>query len=190
MSEERPVLVDASVFITLARLDEVSALTNARGRLIVPKPVEREITSDIADRALSASIENGRIEVFDAGSAPLGSAASHLGHDFQEDDSMGDNHAEVDGDIALLGLALQQRESDDRDEPPLVVTDDKPLRNTCKALSIPIAGSIGVLVRAVERGDLDAEEAKASLEAMDGVGARLSASLYREALSLIEDADE
>lgn len=191
MSDERTVLVDASVFITLARLDEIPALTNVRGQLIIPKPVEREITSDVAVRALSARVDTDEIKVVDAGLAPLGSAAAHLGRELAKDDVMGHNHSEVEGDIALLGLALQQVESNDgNDEPPLVVTDNKPLRNTCKALSIPVAGSIGILVRAVERGDINPEEAKLSLEAMDGVGARMSASLYREARRLIEDAGE
>lgn len=191
MSDERTVLVDASVFITLARLDDLQALTNVRGQLIVPKPVEREITSDVAVRALSARIDTDEITVVDAGLAPLRSAAAHLGRELAEDDIMGHKHSEVDGDIALLGLALQRVESDDgHDERPIVVTDDKPLRKTCKALSIPVAGSIGILVRAVERGDLTPEEAKSSLEAMDDVGARMSASLYREARRLIEDAGE
>lgn len=191
MSDERTVLVDASVFITLVRLDNISTLTNVRGRLIIPKPVEREITSDLADQALSARIDNDEIDVVDVGLAPIRSAAAHLGRELTKDDIMGHKHSEVEGDIALLGLALQQVESDNHiDEPPLVVTDDKPLRNTCKALSIPVAGSIGILVRAVERGDIHPEEAKSSLEAMDDVGARMSASLYREALTLIEDAGE
>lgn len=189
MSDERSVLVDASVVITLARLDDLQALTNVRGQLIVPKPVEREITSDVAARALAARIDTNEITVGDAGLAQLRSAAAHLGRELAEDDIMGHKHSEVDGDIALLGLALQVVESDNgTDVRPIVVTDDKPLRNTCKALSIPVAGSIGILVRAVERGDLPPEEAKSSLEAMDDVGARMSASLYREARRLIEDA--
>lgn len=70
----------------------------------------------------------------------------------------------------------------------VVVTDDRPLRETCKALSIPVSGPTGVLVRAVERGDLTPDDAKDALLAMDEVGARLSASLLRRAERLIDDA--
>lgn len=75
-----------------------------------------------------------------------------------------------------------------RNDRPVVITDDKPLRQTCKALSILISGSIGVLIRAVERGECTAEDAKQTLYAMDEVGARLSASLVKRAEQLIDDA--
>lgn len=88
------------------------------------------------------------------------------------------------GDTELLGWAISMSGIN------VVVTDDKPLRKTCKAFSIPVSGSIGVLVRAVERGGLDADVAKDKLYAMDEVGARLSASLIKRAESLIEEAEK
>lgn len=53
------------------------------------------------------------------------------------------------GDVALLGEALERSER-------VIVSDDKPLREACKTLSIPVSGSIGVPIRAVERGELNA----------------------------------
>jgi len=44
-----------------------------------------------------------------------------------------------------------------------------------------LSGSVGVLVRAVERGDIEQKEAKQKLYAMDEVGARSSASSVRKA---------
>lgn len=89
--------------------------------------------------------------------------------------------ADSSGDIALLADALTVPDS-------VVVTDDDPLRKTCKAPSIPIAGTTGVLVRAVERGELDEQRAKDVLYAMDEVGARSSVSLVDRAERLIEEA--
>lgn len=100
-----------------------------------------------------------------------------------------ENNSDVDGDTALLGAALGFLDGEHYDE-IIVLTDDKPLRKTCKALGVPISGSIGVVIAAVERGDLDPDEAKDTLVAMDEVGARLSARSLRKAERLIADAAE
>ena len=189
MSEERTVLVDASVFIRLAELNQIPSLVGVRGRIVVPEQVQNEITSSVAQEALSARVDDS-IEVVEiAGLGPLQTAASHLGKDLSTEDTRGQRHRTVEGDIALLGIALLREEpAAEAYSEVLVLTDDKPLRKTCKTLSIPVSGSIGVLVRAVERGDLDPEDAKTALEAMDEVGARLSASLLRRAERLIDNA--
>jgi len=92
--------------------------------------------------------------------------------------------AATEGDVALLAYALAFDDRDDRG--PVVVTDDKPLRVTCEALSVPLSGSVGVLVRAVERGDIEQKEAKQKLYAMDEVGAGSSASSVRKAERMID----
>lgn len=83
--------------------------------------------------------------------------------------------------MALLALGLTMGG-------PMVVTDDKPLQKTCKALGVPLSGSIGVVVAAVERDAIEPAEAKRLLIAMDEVGARLSARLLRKAERLIDEA--
>lgn len=183
--EERTVLVDASVIITLARVDALAALYRIPDDVAVPDTVRNEVTVDPAVTTLSNAIKAGAIEhvhlhyeLFDA---PM--AASHLGKDLEQDDLMGYGHLEIEGDIALLAIAMEW-------DGCVVVTDDKPLRKSCKALSIPVSGSIGVLIRAVERGDLQAEVAMDKLYAMDEVGARLSASLIKRAEKMIEEASD
>lgn len=105
----------------------------------------------------------------------VGVATEQLGRDLSADS--------LAGDVASLAHALG---ADD----PVVVTDDKPLRKTCKALGVPVSGSMGVVIAAVERGDLDPNEAKDALVSMDEVGARLSARLLRKAERLIDEAAE
>jgi predicted nucleic acid-binding protein len=87
------------------------------------------------------------------------------------------------GDIALLASALES-------SPVVVVTDDKPVRRACRALGVPLSGSIGVVIAAVERGDMERNEAKDTLVAMDEIGARLSARLLRRAERLVDAAAE
>lgn len=173
----RVLLVDASVFITLTEINELDALYGLDGTITVPELVRDEISDDPANAALERAIDHGDAVVHAAEGTKQSTfeqAAEHLGEDERE--------AEWPGDVALLALALGE-------DATVVITDDKPLRKTCKALSIPVSGSIGVLVRAVERGTLDASEAKRALVAMDEVGARLSARLFRRAERLIDDAD-
>lgn len=172
--ENRVLLVDASVFITLSEVRAVETLWNATGEVVVPAAVVSEVTDEPATSTLEGGRERESIRVARADSG-IPDARAHLGLD-----SVGER---VSGDVALLALALNRTNA-------VVVPDDKPLRQTCKALSIPVSGSIGVIVRAVERGDLGPDEAKDTLYAMDEVGARLSASLVRRAEQLIDEAVE
>lgn len=176
MSGEPVALVDASVFIRLARIDEVSLLRGLSPEPVIPVTVDQEITEDPAAAALEAVVAEPPRWLRIAGHPDeehIERAASHLGRGVDPK-----NH---NGDVMLLAHALSADE-------PVVLTDDKPLRKTCKALSIPVSGSIGVLIRAVEREDIDAGEAKDALYAMDEVGARLSASLVKRAEQMIDEA--
>ena len=187
MSADRTLLVDASVLITLSDVDAADALLETPGTVVVPEPVANEITDDPAATVLSGARDE-HLETWDVGLAPVETAASHLGRDLSDEAREGDGHAKIEGDIGLLALALL-RDHPERDlDSPVVVTDDKPLRETCQALSIPVSGSLGVLVRAVERGDIEPAEAKEKLYAMDRAGAHLSASLVKRAEQLLDDA--
>ena len=173
----RRVFVDASVFITLAEIGKVELLRGIEGDFVMPAAVREEIVDGLTVGALERAVDDsgwlGLVENPTATDIEL--AAGQLGRD--------DSAESLAGDTALLAHALVADE-------PLVVTDDKPLRKTCKALGIPISGSIGVVIAAVERGDLKPDEAKDALVSMDEVGARLSARLLRKAERLIDEAAE
>lgn len=195
-TQERTLLVDASVFITLSEVEALDALFDTRGKVAVPKHIEDEIKTEPPKSSLSRGIKDGRIQKWPTaiGPQPFVRAGKHLGKDISEDDVLGKGHLSVEGDTALLSLAISPDINEGVGHPipesPIVVTDDKPLRETCNALSIPVSGSIGVLIRAAERGDVDPDEATDKLYAMDEVGARLSASLVRRAERLIAEAAE
>lgn len=184
MTDERTLLVDASTFITLAEIGSCELLYQTRGRIAVPAAVRREITDEPAKSELHRAIRSddlyGLESPSDEGIHPEAyeRAREHLDRSAR---APGEESNWI-GDVALLGEALERSDV-------VVVTDDKPLRDTCKALSIPVSGSIGILVSSVERGDVTAEDAKDALLAMDEVGTRLSARLLRRAERLIEDAE-
>ena len=201
----RQLFVDASVFITLAEIDYVDLLDALDGKVVVPRAVADEISDEPAASHLEAANEDW-LRIADAlehlGREPVEHAASHLdadirvgseddandsdgdGHDPEGDSDDSDDDAnDFEGDVALLAFGTTA-------EDPVVVTDDKPLRKACKALGVSLSGSIGVLIAAVERGSLEADEAKDALVAMDEVGARLSARLLRRAERLIDRTTE
>jgi predicted nucleic acid-binding protein len=193
---EKRLFVDASVFITLAETDYVDLLDALDGEVVVPRAVAEEIVDEPAASHLDAANDDW-LSIADAvectSMETVEHAASHLGIDPTDSgpgptDSGSEptgsgSELDFEGDVALLAFGTAA-------ENPVVVTDDKPLRDACKALSVPLSGSIGVLVAAVERGRLDPDEAKEALVAMDEVGARLSARLLRRAEKLVEQAAE
>lgn len=172
---DRRFLLDASAFITLAGIEAADLLDELPGTVEIPETVAREIEDDPATTALQAAERTGRIERASPPSeAATETARQHLG---------APGTGEPSGDMALLAGALEVKEA-------VVITDDKPLRKACKALGIPLSGSIGVVIAAVERGELDPDKAKELLVAMDEVGARLSARLLRRAERLIDAASD
>jgi predicted nucleic acid-binding protein len=179
---ERTLLVDASVVIRLTEIGELSLLDGIDGRVVVPQSVEREVNDDPAATRLSEIVDGDDWGAL--ADAPddqsLSTAGVHLGKERVDSDGDGG----VEGDVALLAHAMETSGE------TVVVSDDRPLRETCKALSVPVSGSLGVLIRAVECDELGAETARDRLYAMDEVGARLSASLIRRAERLIDEASE
>ena len=189
---ERTRLIDASVFITLAEIDALDSLESLEGALIVPSAVRREVSSEPAKAQLERLVAAGTISETDwfQWSEKRGipgervAAATHLGTNPDAAvDTIDGQQVLVDGDVALLSLARSM-------EDVVVVSDDKPLRKTCKSQSIPVSGCIAVLVHAVESGQYTPKKAKEKLYAMDEVGARLSASLVKRAERLIDDASD
>ena len=172
----RRVLVDVSAFITLAEIGHVGLLRGIDGQIEIPAVVQGEIVDGPAAGALERGTSQDPRWIrtcSDPDQKDVAFASEQLGME-----AVGER---THGDVALLAHAIGV-------DDPVVVTDDNPLRKTCKALGIPLSGSIGVVIAAVERGDLDPEAAKAALVAMDEVGARLSARLLRRAERLIDAA--
>ncbi|MFC6861965.1 DUF3368 domain-containing protein [Halomicroarcula sp. GCM10025817] len=198
-SDPRTLFVDASVFITLAAIDAVELLSSLRGESVVPTAVRAEVRDDPARTQLATLLDEnaperatGDVRAVDVYSTALemdaadvyDDSARRLGKDPDETVRTGPaTPASTDGDVALLTAARLT-------DTAVILTDDKPLRNTCQSLSIPVSGTIGILVRAVETGALEPNEAKTKLYAMDDVGARLSASLVRRAETLLDDAGD
>jgi predicted nucleic acid-binding protein len=165
------LLLNASVFITLAEIDSLRLLNELGGDVVVPELVADEIQDEPARTELRDA-QKEWIDVEPADQRRIEESTKRLGRE-----------GKPRGDAAVLALSSKYEDA-------VVVTDDKPLRDTCKALGVPLSGSVGVVVASVEKDVLAPGEAKGLLVAMDKVGARFSASLLRKAENLIDEAAE
>jgi len=75
------------------------------------------------------------------------------------------------------------------DLPVGVVSDDQCVRATARGLGTTVTGTIGVIVRAVEKG-LDQKEAHTLVRRIDSHGLHMTGSLQEKVYSLIDDAAE
>ena len=79
------------------------------------------------------------------------------------------------GEAEVLVLGLERGSS-------LVVIDDRKGRRLARGLGLRLSGTIGVIIRAKEAGEIGS--VKGIIEELEGAGFRLSESLKRKALEL------
>lgn len=141
------IVFDSSTLILLAKVELLDTfLNNYRGRVIIPKEVEKEATvKDTFDALLiKKRVEEKKLEVRDVQDKNIDK--------FMEDFNMGRGESEA------VALALKEKS--------LLATDDKNAINACRLLKVPFTTAIGILVRAKEKGLLTKEEANKKLEAL------------------------
>ena len=82
---------------------------------------------------------------------------------------LGDKYETADSDIVALLI----------DSPSsTIATDDKRLRNVCRALGGRVTGTLGILINSVKKQKISKEEALAILDKLNAIGFRMSLELY------------
>ena len=82
---------------------------------------------------------------------------------------LGDKYETGDSDIVALLI----------DSPSsTIATDDKRLRNVCRALGGNVTGTLGILINSVKKQKISKEEALAILDKLNAIGFRMSLELY------------
>lgn len=157
-------IFDSSTLILLAKvelldlfLDDVPEVPR------LPRAVEAESASDPSrpDGVLIRQrIEEGRLRVEEVVQR---SVTTRLLHDFR----LGRGEAEA------LAMALEG------EDPAVVVTDDRNAIRACKVLRIDFVTSLGILVRAVEKGVLSRDDGIRCLEKLRSYG-RFKAEVVEE----------
>jgi hypothetical protein len=161
------VVADASPLIYLARLGRFLLLRELHDAVFVPPAVWAEVAIRgegwPESRELKAGVSEGWIQIRRATSdAPLGSAAEHLGR--------------ADTEAILLARELRA----------VLLTDDAEAREVAEALSVKVAGTIAVLIRARLEGKIDRLQPVLD-QLRTETNFRMSEAVYTQALRAVAE---
>ena len=156
-----PPAVDASPIICLARSGMLDLLQVEGPRVIVPSAVAEEVTrGSRAAETIAALEDRPWIVVGD----PLPCPPSVLAWDLDP------------GESAVLAWALAHRGT-------VAILDDLVARRCAKALGVPLCGTLGLVLRARQRGLIPS--AREAVEKLLSAGLYLSESVIRQVLALV-----
>ena len=150
-------VVNASPVIVLAKVGHLQLLKELPGELLLPVPVAMEIQSGPGSDAARQALEGGWGVRVTAGRIPSELVEWGLGP----------------GETAVLGVALEQPIAR-----PCSMTP--PLRACARAFDIPLIGTLGVVLRARQRGVIPS--AGDLLRALRAAGLYLDDETIRSAL--------
>ena len=130
----RKVIVNSTPLIALAKSRRLDLLRHLYGRIVIPEAVYREVTekNDVVSQEVSQALEWIQIVRVDPNvDRRMYRAKLH------------------EGEVEVMLLA-QDMGAD------LVIIDDDAARKTAEYLELPLTGTLGVLIKAKERGFLEA----------------------------------
>ena len=164
------ILFDASTLILLAKIEMLEIfLTDLDRKVAIPEKVNEEVFEGSSPEGplIAKLIQDRRIDVLKTKDRKL---VLRLMEDFNIDE----------GEAETLTLAVQKKAS-------LVVTDDKNAIRACKIMKLDFTTAIAILVRACEKGLIQADEAFAKLKKLQSF-ARYNKAIIETARNQIEGA--
>ncbi len=132
-------------------------------KLLIPEKVLKEITEEPTKKTLTGLDE--RVAIPKEGTKRRSLKI------------LGDEKETGDSDVLALFLDYPEY---------TVATDDKRLRNVCRALGARVTGTLGFIIYSVETGKLDKDESIKLLRELDATGSRMSIDLYEKVREIIE----
>jgi predicted nucleic acid-binding protein len=175
------VYVDASTLIALGTVGELDLLHAFDGDIVVPERVRTEVTTQPAAenlRRFGPADERDHAELAEPSGVTVDDAAREQAKSVLDE-------SEQNGDTAIVAGVLAHREAE---VPVGVVSDDRRVRRVADGLGATVTGTVGVVVRNVADGRLDAEEAKGLVRRIDDNGLHMTGELREKAYALIDDA--
>lgn len=154
------MIVDSTVLISLANIGKIEIINQC----LIPENVLKEIINEPAKSAL-LTLKFQKV-------TPLKNSKLH------SLSILGDKKETGDSDIVALLL----------DNPSsIIATDDKRLRNVCRALGGKVTGTLGLLIYSVKNERFSKETALILLDKLNRTGFRTSIELYNRAKDKIEE---
>ena len=153
------MIVDSTVLISLGNLSKIELIQNCKN----PENVLKEITNEPAKSALLTLNFQKVIPSKNSIEQAL--------------NILGDKNETGDSDIIALLI----------DSPSAIIaTDDKRLRNVCRALGGKVTGTLGILIHSVKKHKISKKEALEVLNKLNTIGFRMSLELYNSVKERIE----
>lgn len=175
------VYVDASTLIALGTVGELDLLHAFDGDIVVPERVQTEVTTQPAAENLrwfEPADERDHAELAEPPGVTVDEADRERGKSILDE-------PEQNGDTTIIAAVLAHRKAE---LPVGVVSDDRRVRRVADGLGATVTGTVGVVVRNVADGELDAEEAKELVRRIDENGLHMTGELRERAYELIDDA--
>jgi predicted nucleic acid-binding protein len=161
----RPVVVDATPIIGLALIDRLHLLQDLYGEVVIPEAVRSEVMTGGSRRVGVGQLDGATwirtVALRDPGRADLLSDLDR-------------------GEAEVIALAQEIMAG-------LVIIDERLARRHARRLHLPLTGTVGVLLRAKERGLIP--RVAPFIHGLREGGVRLSAGLVVRALQLAGEAE-
>ncbi|MBI5877876.1 MAG: DUF3368 domain-containing protein [Chloroflexi bacterium] len=151
-------VVNSSPLIALARIGQTRLLGQLARKAIIPRAVAREIEAGATDDPARLALAAGELEIVESPPLEPELIAWDLGA----------------GETAVLALALQ-------DQRWTAIIDDAQARRCARSLSVPVKGTLAVIILAKQRGFITS--AAALLRELRRAGFRLDDRTIRQALA-------
>ena len=161
------VISDTTPIVSLIKISRIDLLEKLFGEVCIPEAVFRELTTNTIFESEAEIVKNSSFlkitPVKNLKSLEILQAASGLD----------------DGESEAIILA-DELKSD------ILVIDERKGRKVAQKLGITITGTIGILIQAHDEKIISTEDIKIYLEQLRNSNIRLSESLIREALFMLE----
>jgi predicted nucleic acid-binding protein len=145
------MIVDSTVLISLGNLGQIELIN----KCIIPENILKEITNEPAKSALF----NLKFQKVIPSEKSIKQSLKILGDKYET------------GDSDIVALLIDSPSS-------IIATDDKRLRNVCRALGGKVTGTLGILINSVKKQNISKEEALMLLDKLNEIGFRMSLELY------------
>ena len=164
------VVSDSTPLITLMKAGVLHILKDLFGEVIIPESVYEEVTGNDSFQDEAVLIKRSDyikvVTVQNQEYVKILQRATGL--------DLGESEAIIYADEAKADLLLM---------------DESAGRKVAMNMKIPIAGSVGILVRAFKAGILTTEEAETAFERIRNAGRYISDKLFLDALQIIHEED-
>jgi predicted nucleic acid-binding protein len=153
------MIVDSTVLIALGNLGKIQLINNCK----IPEKVLEEISHDPTKNALLHLTYQKVIPSKNSQKKSL--------------NILGDKFESGDSDIVAILIDIPSS---------IIATDDRRLRNVCRALGGKVTGTLGIIMNALKEEKISKKEALALISTLHNIGFRMSLELYQTIKEKIE----